>query len=154
VSDPGVTFIELFAYMTDILLYRINRVPQRNYIKWLDMLGLRLRPPRPARADITFYLTGPQPAPVTLPAGTQIATVRTESQEAIPFSTDLDLTIYVPTLAQLLVSRDGSTFHDYQPALSNPALNVGIFQDPPQPNDAMCFGYHEDLKGHILRLEL
>src|SRR5437764_12448785 len=89
VSDPAVTFIELVAYMTDVLLYRLNRVPVRNYIKWLEMLGIRLEPPKPAHADITFYLTGPQPAPVTLPAGTQVATVRTESQEAIPFITDV-----------------------------------------------------------------
>jgi predicted phage baseplate assembly protein len=154
VSDPGVTLIELFAYMVDLLLYRINRVPLRNYIRWLEMLGIRLDPPRPARADITFYLTGPQPEAVTLPAGTQIATVRTESQEAIGFSTDEDMTINVPTLFQLLVNRDGYTYHDYMPALRNPALNVGIFQDPPQPNDAMYYGFHEDLRGHILRMRL
>src|SRR5215213_2897792 len=77
VSDPGVTMIELFAYMVDILLYRINRVPERNYIKWLEMLGLRLLPPKPARTDITVYLTGPQSTEVTIPMGTQIATVRT-----------------------------------------------------------------------------
>lgn len=154
VSDPGVTLIELFAYMVDILLYRINRVPERNYIKWLEMLGLKLEPPRPARTDITFYLTGPQPEAVTIPLGTEVATVRTESQNSIGFSTDYDLTIYVPTLFGLVVSRDGRTYHDYMPAVLNPSLNVGIFQDPPQPNDALYFGYHEDLRGHILRFEL
>src|SRR5579859_407509 len=154
VSDPGVTLIELFAYMVDILLYRINRVPVRNYVKWLEMLGVKLEPPKPARADITFYLTGPQPVAVTMAAGTQIATIRTETQEAIGFATDFDLTINVPTLSQLLVNRDGVTYHDYMPALRNPALNVGIFQDPPQPNDAIFYGFHEDLRGHILRLEL
>ena len=154
VSDPGVTMIELFSYMVDLLLYRINRVPVRNYIKWLEMLGVRLEPPRPAQSDITFYLTGPQPAPVTIPLGTEIATVRTESQEAIGFATEFDLTIYVPTLFQLLVNRDGYTYHDYTPALRNPTLNIGIFQDPPQPNDAIYYGFHEELRGHILRMDI
>src|SRR5439155_23812040 len=72
VSDPGVTLIELFAYMVDILLFRINRVPERNYIKWLEMLGLKLEPPRPARTDITLYLTAPQPEAVTIPLGTEV----------------------------------------------------------------------------------
>src|ERR1700751_2386082 len=45
VSDPGVTLIETFAYMTDQLLYRLNRVPDRNYIKFLELLGVRLFPP-------------------------------------------------------------------------------------------------------------
>lgn len=154
VSDPGVTMIELFAYMVDLLLYRINRVPERNYIKWLEMLGIRLEPPKPARSDITFYLTGPQPDTVVIPSGTEVATLRTESQNSVTFSTDYDLTIYVPTLFQLLITRAGDQVHDYMPALRNPSLNVGIFQDPPQPNDALYFGYHEELRGHILRFEL
>jgi predicted phage baseplate assembly protein len=154
VSDPGVTLIELFAYMVDILLFRINRVPERNYIKWLEMLGLKLEPPRPARTDVTLYLTAPQPEAVTIPVGTEVATVRTESQNAIAFATDYDLTIYVPTLFQLLVSRVGQNFYDYMPVLRDPSMDVGIFQDPPQPNDAMYYGYYEDLRGHILRLQL
>ncbi|HKP52224.1 MAG TPA: putative baseplate assembly protein [Chloroflexia bacterium] len=154
VSDPGVTMIELFAYMVDILLYRVNRVPERNYIKWLEMLGLRLLPPRPARTDITIYLTGPQPDAVTIPMGTQVGTVRTESQNAIVFSTDTDRTIYVPTVSGILVKRGQNPFSDYMQVMENPVLNLGIFQDPPQPNDALYFGYHEDLSGHILRISL
>ena len=45
VSDPGVALIELFAYMTDQLLYRVNRVPDRHYVKFLELIGLRLFPP-------------------------------------------------------------------------------------------------------------
>ena len=154
VSDPGVTMIELFAYMVDILLYRVNRVPERNYIKWLEMLGLKLLPPKPARTDLTFYLTGPQPVPVEIAAGTEVATTRTEQQNAITFSTDYDRTIYVPHLAELFSKRGASPFSDYMQIIENPSLNLGIFQDPPQPHDALYFGYHEDLSGHILRVTL
>ena len=49
VSDPGVTLIETFAYMTDQLLYRLNRVPDRLYVKFLELIGVRLFPPTPAR---------------------------------------------------------------------------------------------------------
>ena len=49
VSDPGVTLIETFAYMTDQLLYRLNRVPDRLYIKFLELIGIRLFPPTAAR---------------------------------------------------------------------------------------------------------
>ena len=45
VSDPGVTLIETFAYMVDQLLWRLNRVPEKTYIKFLELLGLQLRPP-------------------------------------------------------------------------------------------------------------
>ena len=50
VSDPGVTLIEAFAQMTDQLIYRLNRVPDRNYVKFLELIGVRLFPPTAARA--------------------------------------------------------------------------------------------------------
>ena len=49
VSDPGVTLIEAFAQMVDQLIYRLNRVPDRNYIKFLELIGVELRPPAAAR---------------------------------------------------------------------------------------------------------
>ena len=44
-SDPGVTLIEVFAQMVDQVVYRLNRVPERNYLKFLDLIGLRRFPP-------------------------------------------------------------------------------------------------------------
>src|SRR6185437_10132030 len=41
VSDPGVTLIELFAFMTDVLLYRLNRVTDQDYMKFLELIGAR-----------------------------------------------------------------------------------------------------------------
>src|SRR5688572_3301407 len=61
VSDPGVALIELFAWMTDMLLYRANQVPDKVYIKFLEFIGMRLAPPRAAQVDVTFYLaTSPE----------------------------------------------------------------------------------------------
>src|SRR5690242_379641 len=87
VSDPGVTLIELFAWMTDMLLYRVNQVPDKNYIAFLDLLGIKLQEPRAAVAALTFYLSAAQPADVIIPIGTEIATARTEGKSAIVFTT-------------------------------------------------------------------
>ena len=43
-SDPGITLIELFAWMMDMLLYRLNRVPDKNFVTFLDLIGVRLLP--------------------------------------------------------------------------------------------------------------
>src|SRR6476620_8908851 len=59
VSDPGVTLIELFAWMTDMLLYRVNQLPDKVYVKFLELIGLSLAPPRSSRAPVTFYLAAP-----------------------------------------------------------------------------------------------
>ena len=54
VSDPGITLIELFAWMTDIILYRMNRVPDLHYIKFMEMLGITLAEPVPASVPVTL----------------------------------------------------------------------------------------------------
>lgn len=74
VSDPGVTLIELFAWMTDLLLYQVNQVPDKLYITFLDLLGVKLAPPRAAQVPITFYLSAPQPVELTIPGDTEVAT--------------------------------------------------------------------------------
>ena len=43
-SDPGVTLIQLFAFMTESILYRANQIPERNRLKFLKLLGIPLQP--------------------------------------------------------------------------------------------------------------
>ena len=99
VSDPGVTLIEAFAWMTEQLIYRLNRVPDKNYIKFLELIGVRLFPPAAARAAVTFWLSAPQTGTVTIPAGTEVATVRTGTVQPIVFSTTEERPIIATSLA-------------------------------------------------------
>ncbi|HLP90630.1 MAG TPA: putative baseplate assembly protein [Nostocaceae cyanobacterium] len=103
-SDPGITMIELFAWLTDQMLARFNQVPLRNYITFLEMLGIRLQAPAPAVADITFYLSAALPNSYTINAGVEVATLRTETEEAISFTTDRPLIIDKPYLRHFLTS--------------------------------------------------
>ena len=43
--DPGVVLVEAFAYLTDVLLYRLNRVPDRLYATFLNLIGTTVGPP-------------------------------------------------------------------------------------------------------------
>lgn len=51
-TDPGITLIELFAWMTEMTLYRLNKVPEKTYLSLLELMGFSLVPPQPARAVI------------------------------------------------------------------------------------------------------
>jgi predicted phage baseplate assembly protein len=150
-SDPGITFIELFAWIMDTLLYRLNKVPEKSYIRFLDLIGIRLLPAQPATADITFRLSTPQREPVTIPKGTEVATVRTETQEAVIFTTERDLTVITPNMTYCMISRGGEVFHDYQPVLKMREL-MEIFQKVPKENDAFYLGYSENIGGNTIRL--
>lgn len=107
-GDPGVTLIELFAWLVHQMLYRFNQVPTRHYVAFLELLGIRLKPPTPAQTQVTFYLTKAQSTATVIPAGTEVATVRTESQPAIVFTTDNTLVIGIPRLKHLLLGREAA----------------------------------------------
>jgi predicted phage baseplate assembly protein len=55
-NDPGVALLQLFAWTADQLLYRIGRVPELNFVKFLELLGVELLPAAPATAEITLPL--------------------------------------------------------------------------------------------------
>ncbi len=151
-SDPGITMIELFAWMMEMLLYRLNRVPDKNFITFLDLIGVRLMSPAAARADLTFRLSAPQQEPVMIPAGTEVATVRTGSTEAIVFSTDHDLPVVPPTAIYFLASPDDSSFQDYSDSLVRPSPLFPVFEEVPKPGNAFYLGYQEDLAGNTLAI--
>src|SRR5437870_155999 len=143
VSDPGVTLIETFAWMTDQVLYRLNRVPDRNYVKFLELIGVRLFPPTAARAAITFWLAGPQTSTVHIKPGTQVATRRSDTDEAIAFTTIGDLPIVPSRLARLASTLGGEKeVRDHTEALEA-KTSFYCFDKVPKPDDVLLIGLSE-----------
>jgi predicted phage baseplate assembly protein len=157
VSDPGVTLIELFAWMTDMLLYRVNQVPDKNYIKFLELIGMTLEEPRAATAPVTFYLSAAQPTTVTIPVNTEVATVRTETNPAIIFTTESALTVRLPALIDTFTrnasSRDPWIRHNIQQSKLL-KREIPMFPPRPGPGDSFLLAFENDLSNHILALIL
>lgn len=164
-SDPGITLIELFAWMTDLIIYRLNKVPDKNYVKFLELIGVKLAPAAPASAEITFRLAAPQPAPVTIPQGTEVATVRTETEDSIVFTTTESLTIPPADLRYFLVTRDDQHFEDRLPVLrqwqslagfggSEEGRRFNLFDSVPQPGNAFYLGFGNSLRRTVLSVTL
>jgi predicted phage baseplate assembly protein len=151
VSDPGVTLIEAFAWMTDQLLYRLNRVPDRNYVKFLELIGVHLYPPAAAHAQVTFWLSAPLPSTVTIPAGTEVATVRTGEQLPIVFSTTEDRPIISSSLSRLGSMLDGKSLRDHTDAMS---MKTGSFpfSSPPKPDEVLVVGLSEAVPACVVNL--
>src|SRR5262245_54077738 len=53
-NDPGVTLAQVFAWLSEMLLYRMNRVPALNYIKFLQLIGIELKVAEAAQAEVTL----------------------------------------------------------------------------------------------------
>jgi predicted phage baseplate assembly protein len=100
-SDPGITLLQLFAWMTETLLYRVNQVPELNYVKFLQLLGVEPTPAQPARTELTFKLTRPDVDTVVVPKGTQVGVDGTSPP--VVFETDSALVALGATLAAVQV---------------------------------------------------
>lgn len=102
-SDPGVALIELFAWMSEMLMYRLNQVPDRFYTKFLELMGIAPFPPTAAQADLTFWLSAVLDQPVTVKAGTQVGAPA--AGQPVVFETVEDLVIAPPRLIAAKTGR-------------------------------------------------
>jgi predicted phage baseplate assembly protein len=152
VSDPGVTLIEAFAWMTDLLLYRLNRVPDRHYVKFLELLDVRLFPPAAARAEMSFRLSSHQDVPVRIEAGTVVSTRRTATEQSVAFATTRHLDV-VPATSRLVVTVGaGGEMVD-----RTPGMGLGgafrCFAEHPEVGDALYLGLDRSAPANILLLQ-
>ncbi|KFG10664.1 MULTISPECIES: putative baseplate assembly protein [Streptomyces] len=139
VSDPGVTLVETVAHMADQIVYRLNRVPEKNHLAFLDLVGITLFPPSAARTDVTFWLSAPQEEPVPLPVGTEVATLRTEREEAVVFATERELSVVPCALRHLVTQRPGEPVADRTADLAE-GKDLMCFAESPRPGDCVLFG--------------
>jgi hypothetical protein len=154
-SDPGITMIQLFSWLGEIVLYRLNRVPDRNYLKFLQLIGVEQKPAVPARAELTFALVSPSmTTTVVIPKGTQISakveppppsalatpTLAPEPEEPVIFETDEPLIAIAATLATVL-AVNGTGFTDYTEANQIPQQRYPAFGASTRDGNALLLGF-------------
>lgn len=101
IHDPGITFIELFAWLTEMQIYRLNRINDRSYRKFLKLLGiLKPEPSRAAKVDVTFSLL-PGVTQADVPKETVIAATDPVMGEDLLFETEQDLKVISTELTVL-----------------------------------------------------
>ena len=159
-GDPGTVLLELFAYLTETMIYRLNRLPEKVYVALLNLWGVTLDPPSAANVTLEFTLDRPAAQDVTIPRGTSVsASSRVDAGgQPVVFRTAQQLVIrkgetgagvlayhYEPVEGELLglgTGMPGATFKVAHPPIVDApgdledALSVGIEarpdQSPPQ----------------------
>lgn len=111
-SDPGVTLIEIFAFLTENLLYRSNQIPERNRLKFLSLLGVPLQPAASARGLATFSNERGELETITLNSDVEVRAGK------VPFRTESGLDVLpIETRVyykRLLVSQDPQLLEYYK----------------------------------------
>jgi hypothetical protein len=111
-GGPGMALAQLFGRMAELIIARLNRAPEKHFLAFLNEASIDLLAPRPASAELTFTLPDDYQGLVRVPAGTQVATVQTETQPEVIFETQQDINV-VPTSLIKCVAFDPVNYSDY-----------------------------------------
>ncbi len=116
-ADPGMTLVKLHAWLTETILFRLNQIPDLNYIQFLNLLNVQPHPALAARAQLTFKLkklSDPvsDPLLVYIPKGTQVGVDDPELTQPLTFETDRTLAALNAVVAAVIVPSGGSPPRD------------------------------------------
>lgn len=153
-SDPGMILAELFSWMTEMQIYRLAQVPQLNYLKFLELVGIELEPARAATAMLTMnVVAGFGKSSVIVPAKTQISSAEPDEDGRIVFETDRASTLARARLVNLLAD-DGFNYRD----LSNDNLDTSASFLPFGPaavrDTSFMLGFDEALPETTINLHV
>src|SRR5690349_12380825 len=131
-SDPGITLIQLFGHLAEQIGYRLNRVPEKNHVELLKLLGVKLLPARAAHTVLALLLNDPATMiGATLPA---FAKARAKKGEPPPvFETDVAIDV-VPAEARALVTTKNPDLRNVRLRADGSEDPVSSVPDKPKPN--------------------
>jgi predicted phage baseplate assembly protein len=155
VSDPGITLIELYAWLTELLVYRINRIPERLHFGLLALVGVEPRPPECASVSVRFMLDQPGGGAV-VPAGTEIASPRTAGSESVVFQTAVELVVpHECKLATYGTQRKAARTQLAKDGGGRvPGELQAPFGSPASAGDALLLGFESPIAGLVIKLSI
>ncbi len=89
-NDFGIVLSSIFSGMMDSISSRLNEVPKKHFLSFLEMVNTSLIPASPARAPLTFTLSEGASEPVLLGACTQ-ASADGSDGKAVIFETEKNI---------------------------------------------------------------
>ena len=92
-GDPGVVLLEAFAFLTEQMIYRLNRLPEKAYVAFLRLLGVSLYPPTAAKVKVEFWSDSETTETITIPLGQPLTMSAKSGDEAPIFVTTQEIEI-------------------------------------------------------------
>jgi hypothetical protein len=134
-DDSGVALLQVFASLSEGVIDRLNRAPDRNFFAFLDMLGIRLLPATPSRGPLRFVPATGLTGTVDVFTGAQASA--TGPAGPIPFETDQDLRVIAANMTGL-VAVDPIADRIYVPPPGFLALDAVASDLPPHTVQAFA----------------
>lgn len=140
-TDAGYALMQVFSYMIEHLVDQFNKVPNKDFIAFLNMLGTRPLPAQPARAPVKFLLSEGTLEDVLVPAGTQVASSAKDGNPAVTFETEKTMMATVSKLKALYsVDPTLDQVYNHTRELGNSQTSE-LFKSSPSQEHALYLGH-------------
>lgn len=139
-SDPGMTLLQLFAWLSEQMRYKMNQVPLKNYVKFLKLLGQELGAAQPALARLTFVTAGGSTVAEPVPMRAQVSAPATDGGLPLIFETESGLGLIQP-LMDVVGVFDGAGFTNASDANSTLGTTFLPFGWSADPGNALYLGF-------------
>jgi len=107
-ADPGMTLVQLFAWMTEMTIFRLNRVPDKTYVHFLNFIGEERRHAKPATVPVTFAKRSEGDDAVEVEAFSRVSTRSTDGRTPTHFVTTDRLTVHGGVVERMVAVRAGA----------------------------------------------
>ncbi len=141
--------VNIFARFAEIIIERLNQVPNKNFLAFLDLLGASRLPPQPARVPLTFSLAAGTIIDAVVPKGTQVAAPPAEGeQDPVIFETERELVVTAAKLDSIFVrNTEQDLYSNHSSIITTPASpGVEVFRGN-QPIEHILYIGHSKLLG-------
>lgn len=139
---PGITFLELLAWITEMDVYQVNRVPERHVRKFLTLVESRSLPPNAALAVVGMSLKADGHGPLSLPKGFEFQG-RDDAGTEVGFRT-LEALIVVSQGLEAIQIENRTGVRDFTDRWKKQEP-IPIFGADPQPGAAVYLGFNSAL---------
>jgi len=146
-SDPGITLVELFAWLSELELYSLDVITDRHLLKYLALLGIKPRPAAAARVELHLQLATGSDNCVTVPVGTPFKTALSGS--AVMFESEETIEI-LPIQLGRVISYFNYWYTDVTEFNAHPGTHYHAFGKHPEAGDALYLGLTGDASSEEL----
>ena len=134
--DPGLTIVELFAWLTEMQQFYLDHIAPQSHLKFLKLLGTKPSAAVPAQTEINF-----QPAVTShaIPRGTKLTNTELVTDQII-FETESSLLV-VPVKLKRVLSATARGLNDNTGANSWDGISYAVFGEDAEVNSRLYLGF-------------
>jgi len=140
--DPGITFLELFAWLTEMQIFSLDQVTDKHLRKFLKLVNHYPLPATPAKAQVTFSVSSGTNM-VVVKKGAQVAAIDKLTGQDIIFETDQDICVSPMVINEIITYAD-SKFTRNTDANDHDGLFYFAFGEKPSPGNSLYLGFKYD----------